>query len=213
MLNPLQHSIGLKACRAYRTVSLHSALNLAKLLPLDIRVREAAKLYEVKREKELGDICADRELERSVDFRELPHPAHTPEFGFESVVDLDPGSTMARLAIVGPHICTNGSKIEGKIGSTLIEWRDGMEFGNSAYRLESFCTAFQAEMFRALHRAIRRVKKGKDRLAYPAEWAWPSGAQLAEAWPAELTPPVAASRVSRPTGGCRCCCRDDKSSR
>ncbi|GBP18798.1 Putative 115 kDa protein in type-1 retrotransposable element R1DM [Eumeta japonica] len=54
---------------------------------------------------ELGDICADRELERPVDFRELPHPAHTLEFGFESVEDLD-SSTVDRLAIVGPHILT-----------------------------------------------------------------------------------------------------------
>ncbi|GBP08800.1 hypothetical protein EVAR_71224_1 [Eumeta japonica] len=75
---------------------------LARLLPLDIRVREAARLYEVKRGRELGDVCADRELERPVDFRDLPHPAHTPEFGFESVEDLNP-STVDRLAIVGPH--------------------------------------------------------------------------------------------------------------
>ncbi|GBO98319.1 hypothetical protein EVAR_84192_1 [Eumeta japonica] len=38
-----------------------------------------------------------------------------------------------------------------------------MESGNSTFRLESFCTVFQAEMF-ALHRAIKRVKEGKDRL-------------------------------------------------
>ncbi|GBP08801.1 hypothetical protein EVAR_71225_1 [Eumeta japonica] len=38
-----------------------------------------------------------------------------------------------------------------------------MESGNSAYRLESFCTVFLADMF-ALHRAIKRVKKGGDRL-------------------------------------------------
>ncbi|GBP33599.1 hypothetical protein EVAR_32097_1 [Eumeta japonica] len=38
-----------------------------------------------------------------------------------------------------------------------------MESGNSVYRLESFCTVFQVEMFE-LQRAIRRVKKGKNRL-------------------------------------------------
>ncbi|GBP29745.1 hypothetical protein EVAR_94583_1 [Eumeta japonica] len=49
-----------------------------------------------------------------VDFRELPYPAHVPEFGFESVEDLDP-STVERLAIVGPHIYADGSKIEGRM--------------------------------------------------------------------------------------------------
>ncbi|GBP45697.1 Retrovirus-related Pol polyprotein from type-1 retrotransposable element R1 [Eumeta japonica] len=128
------------------------------LLSLDIQVREAAKLYEVKRGKNWGHLCRPG-LERSVDFRELPHPAHTPEFGFKNVEDLDP-SLMDRLAIVGPHIYTDGSKIEGKLGAALTEWRDGVESRNFAYRLESFCTVFQAEMI-ALHRAIRRVKKGK----------------------------------------------------
>ncbi|GBP54248.1 hypothetical protein EVAR_36463_1 [Eumeta japonica] len=155
-----KHSIELKAWRAYRTVSLHSALILARLLPLDIQVRKAAKLYEVKRGKELGDIYADQDLERPLDFHVLPHPSHTPEFGFESVENLDP-SIMNQLAIVGPHIYTDGSRIEDKISAALTEWRDGMESGNSAYSLESFCTVFHAEIF-ALHRAIRRVKKGKD---------------------------------------------------
>ncbi|GBP32083.1 Putative 115 kDa protein in type-1 retrotransposable element R1DM [Eumeta japonica] len=85
MFDALQRSIALKACRAYQTVSLHSALILARLLPLDIRVMEAAKVYEVKRGKELRDICANQELERPVVFRELLHPRNAPKFGFESI--------------------------------------------------------------------------------------------------------------------------------
>ncbi|GBP24875.1 Putative 115 kDa protein in type-1 retrotransposable element R1DM [Eumeta japonica] len=42
MLNAVQRSVVLKACRAHRTVSLYSALILSTVLPLDIRVREAA---------------------------------------------------------------------------------------------------------------------------------------------------------------------------
>ncbi|GBP68550.1 hypothetical protein EVAR_53968_1 [Eumeta japonica] len=126
MLDALQRSVALKVCRAYPMVSLHSALILSRLLPLDIRMREAVWLYE------------------------------------KSVEELDP-KTMDRLAIVGPHIYTDGSRIGSKVGAALTEWRDGMESGKYAYRLEPFCTVFQAEIF-ALHRAIKRVKKGKDRL-------------------------------------------------
>ncbi|GBP78444.1 Putative 115 kDa protein in type-1 retrotransposable element R1DM [Eumeta japonica] len=36
MLDAVQRSVALKACRAHRTVSLHSALILSRLLPLDI---------------------------------------------------------------------------------------------------------------------------------------------------------------------------------
>ncbi|GBP85083.1 Putative 115 kDa protein in type-1 retrotransposable element R1DM [Eumeta japonica] len=162
MLDAVQRSVALKACRAHRTVSLHSALILARLLPLDIRVREVAWLYEVKRGKDLGDTFVDRELERPVYFGDLPHPAHVPEIGYESVEDLDP-QTVDRLAVVGPRIFTDGSRIEGKVGAALTEWRDGRETWYSTLRLDPFCTVFQAEMV-ALQRAIRRVKNGKDGL-------------------------------------------------
>ncbi|GBP49272.1 hypothetical protein EVAR_102215_1 [Eumeta japonica] len=112
MLDALQRSVALKACRAYRTVSLHSALILARLLPLDIRVREAARLYEVKRGSESGDVCADRELEKPVDFREMPHPAHTPNSGSRALKTWIHQQSTVR--IVGPHIYTDGSKTEGR---------------------------------------------------------------------------------------------------
>ncbi|GBP82563.1 hypothetical protein EVAR_87809_1 [Eumeta japonica] len=70
--------------------------------------------------KKLRDLCADRELERPMDFCELPYRAHSLELSFESVEDLDP-LTMDRLAIVGSHIYTDGSRIEGKVRAALTE--------------------------------------------------------------------------------------------
>ncbi|GBP21029.1 Putative 115 kDa protein in type-1 retrotransposable element R1DM [Eumeta japonica] len=123
-------------------------------------VREAA-WYEVKRGKDLGDTFVDRELERPVYFGDLLHPAHVPEIGYER---RGPDSqTVDRLAVVGPQIYTDGSRIEGKVGAALTEWRDGEETWYSTLRLDPFCTVFQAEMV-ALQRAIRRVKNGKDGL-------------------------------------------------
>ncbi|GBP90791.1 Putative 115 kDa protein in type-1 retrotransposable element R1DM [Eumeta japonica] len=162
MLDAVQRSVALKVCRAHRTVSLHSALIPSRLLPLDIRVREAAWLYEVKRGKDIGDTFVDRELERPVYFGDFPHPAHVPEIGYESVEDLD-SQTVDHLAVVGPRIYTDGSRIEGRVGAALTEWRDGEETWYSTLRLDPFCTVFQAEMV-ALQRAIRRVKNGKDGL-------------------------------------------------
>ncbi|GBP65847.1 hypothetical protein EVAR_85115_1 [Eumeta japonica] len=82
-------------------------------------------------------------------------PAHVLVLGLESVENLDP-TTMDRLAIIGPHIYTDGSRIEGRVRVALTGWRDGVESGNSAHRLEPFCIVFQAE-FLALHRAIKRA--------------------------------------------------------
>ncbi|GBP71964.1 Putative 115 kDa protein in type-1 retrotransposable element R1DM [Eumeta japonica] len=57
--------------------------------PIDIRVREVAWLYEVKRGKDLGDTFVDRELERPVYFGDLPHPCTCPRSGTRRR-DLDP---------------------------------------------------------------------------------------------------------------------------
>ncbi|GBP80813.1 hypothetical protein EVAR_60440_1 [Eumeta japonica] len=64
-----------KACQADGTASLQSALSLARLLSLYIRVTEAAWLYEI-----MINICVDRELERSVDFCELVHSGRRARF-------------------------------------------------------------------------------------------------------------------------------------
>lgn len=45
-LNIIQRGFAQKLCKAYRTVSINSALVLAGILPPDLRVREAASLYE-----------------------------------------------------------------------------------------------------------------------------------------------------------------------
>ncbi|GBP66738.1 hypothetical protein EVAR_50117_1 [Eumeta japonica] len=133
MIDAVQRSVALKACRAYRTISLHSALFILILLSLDIRVKEAAWLHEVKREKDLGDTFVDQELAKPVYFSELP--AHVPEIGFENVEEL--GSyTLDRLAVVGPHIYTDGSRIKGKVRAALTEWQDGEESCNSRSVLE-----------------------------------------------------------------------------
>ncbi|GBP73389.1 Retrovirus-related Pol polyprotein from type-1 retrotransposable element R1 3 [Eumeta japonica] len=40
--------------------------------------------------------------------------------------------TVDRLAVVGPQIYTDGSRIEGKVGAALTEWRDGRRLGTGA---------------------------------------------------------------------------------
>ncbi|GBP40581.1 hypothetical protein EVAR_41661_1 [Eumeta japonica] len=93
MLDALQRSVALKACRVYRTVSLHSALILARLLPLDIRVKKVTWLYEI--------------------FYELPHPAHVPNLGFESVEDLDP-TTLTDLSSSGRTFTPTIAELKAK---------------------------------------------------------------------------------------------------
>nr|XP_026496433.1 uncharacterized protein LOC113400950 [Vanessa tameamea] len=142
ILNSLQRGFALKICKAYRIVSLTSALALAGLLPLDLRVREAATLFKIKKGYSVDVLPPGRELERWLE-------------------SLD-SQTLEEHHIVGPLIFTDGSKIEGKVGAALTWWDQGRESRYSTFRLEPHNTVFQSEMY-ALFRAIKMVKKSKQR--------------------------------------------------
>ncbi|GBP98225.1 Putative 115 kDa protein in type-1 retrotransposable element R1DM [Eumeta japonica] len=156
MLDAVQRSVALKACRAHRTVSLHSALILARLLPLDIRVRKWPGYMRLSAERFRGHFVDQGARDPCISAICLT--AHVPEIGYERRGPRP--QTVDRLAVVRPRIFTDGSRIEGKVGAALTEWRDGEETWYSTLRLDPFCTDFQAEMV-ALQRAIRRVKNGR----------------------------------------------------
>ncbi|GBP60578.1 hypothetical protein EVAR_50942_1 [Eumeta japonica] len=82
--------------------------------------RELAWLHEVKHGKGLGDTFLDQELEKPVYFGDLPYPAQVPEFGYESVEDLD-SQTLDCLTVVGQHIYTDRNRIGGKVGAALTK--------------------------------------------------------------------------------------------
>ncbi|XP_004925502.2 uncharacterized protein LOC101744750 [Bombyx mori] len=68
LLNAVQRGFAQKLCKSYRTTSLNSALVLAGLLPLDLRIHEAASLSEAKRG--VGQLATgDGEMERTTKFQ------------------------------------------------------------------------------------------------------------------------------------------------
>ncbi|KAJ2941658.1 hypothetical protein O0L34_g14716 [Tuta absoluta] len=149
-LNTVQRGFAQKICKAYRTVSLNAALILTGLLPLDLRIQEAAQLFEAKRGRP-QDILAGRELEQRVCFLEAQHPAIEQDIQFECLEDFTP-ETIDKHQIYGTKIFTDGSKIEGKVGAAFSCWNDSCETNFKKFKLEPYCTVFQAEMY-ALYRA------------------------------------------------------------
>ncbi|GBP90797.1 Retrovirus-related Pol polyprotein from type-1 retrotransposable element R1 4 [Eumeta japonica] len=65
-LSSLQRGFAIKICRAYRTVSLTSAMILAGLLPLDLRIREAEALYKAKKGLSMDYLPPRKELEKDI---------------------------------------------------------------------------------------------------------------------------------------------------
>ncbi|KAL0811463.1 hypothetical protein ABMA28_009863 [Loxostege sticticalis] len=158
VLNSVQRGFAQKLCKSYRTVSLHSALTLAGILPLDLRIQEAAALYETKRGSPLPEL-GDRETESRVGFAETPHPALHMDIIFERLEDQ---SLVDRHNVQEVRIFTDGSKIEGKVGAALSIWKGESEVRNQKFSLSAYCTVYQAELL-AICRATGGILKGRER--------------------------------------------------
>ncbi|KAL0894322.1 hypothetical protein ABMA27_012948 [Loxostege sticticalis] len=158
LLNSVQRGFAQKLCKSYRTVSLHSALTLAGILPLDLRIQEAAALYETKRGSPLPEL-GDRETESGVGFAETPHPALHMDIIFERLEDQ---SLVDRHNVQEVRIFTDGSKIEGKVGAALSIWKGESEIRNQKFSLSAYCTVYQAELL-AICKATGGILKGRER--------------------------------------------------
>lgn len=159
-LNALQRGFAQKICKAYRTVSLTSALVLSGLLPLDLRVQEAASLYKSKKGLTKDYLPAGRELEKRVNYLDFPHPSKLVSTEYELIEDMN-DQILEDHHVAGPCIYTDGSKIDGNVGAACTWWNEGMESSHALYSLHPSCTVFQSEMY-ALHRAVEMVKTNRN---------------------------------------------------
>ncbi|XP_048000297.1 uncharacterized protein LOC125237346 [Leguminivora glycinivorella] len=148
----LQRGIAQKQCKAYRTVSMNAALALAGMIPLDLRIREAALLYEAKKGISRPEL-ADREVERMAPAMKAPHPADYMTLGFLSLENREMLDQNCNFDV---RIFTDGSKIEGRVGAALSIWSGDVETKALKLALPKYCTVFQAELL-ALCEATRAV--------------------------------------------------------
>ncbi|KAG6462664.1 hypothetical protein O3G_MSEX013397 [Manduca sexta] len=155
-LDAVQRGFAQKLTRAYKTVSLNGALLLAGILPLDIRIREAALLYETKKGY-CRRLVGDREVETPVAFIKKSHPSQRTDQKFKCLVD---GAELARHVGGNQCIFTDGSKLEGKVGAALSIWDGAAETKTVKLKLEPYCTVYQAELL-ALQKATEVALKNK----------------------------------------------------
>ncbi|XP_037301216.1 uncharacterized protein LOC119191414 [Manduca sexta] len=154
----VQRGFAQKLTKAYRTVSLNSALLLAGILPLDIRARENASLYEIKRGYSRR-VVGDREVERPVAYGELEHPAQRSMVRYRCLAD---GAEVNQITSQCLCIYTDGSKIQDRVGAAISIWENAAETRSKKFKMESFCTVYQAELL-ALHGATEEaVKSGRE---------------------------------------------------
>ena len=140
-----------------RTISYQSALTIARLLPIELRAREVAELYNVKRGRPLPEApgCL---IETRTPFFQLLHPALRPEVSYK-MLDYSEDEAPGARPSAPISIYTDGSKIEGRVGCAFTCWQDGVEVLTKKIRLESYCTVYQSELLE-LRQAIRQTMEG-----------------------------------------------------
>ncbi|XP_047543137.1 uncharacterized protein LOC125075464 [Vanessa atalanta] len=153
-LNAVQRGFAQKLCRSYRTVSLNAALLLAGILPLDLRVKEAAALYEARRGSSRS-VLGDRETERAAGFADAPHPAMQMDLEIRSLSDQN---QVDLNNVQQVRIFTDGSKIGGRVGAALSVWNNEVETKAVKLSLPAYCTVYQAELL-AICRATGEILK------------------------------------------------------
>ncbi|GBP01178.1 hypothetical protein EVAR_4358_1 [Eumeta japonica] len=98
-----------------------------------------------------------KELEKYITNTERPHPAKVMSIEYEFIDESDPDPRK----IAGPHIYTDGSKINGKGRS--IGGRTTLNQSFQILSLHPSCSAYQAEMY-ALYRAVAMVKANREKV-------------------------------------------------
>ncbi|CAK1549484.1 unnamed protein product [Leptosia nina] len=155
-LDRIQRLFLQKICKAYRTVSLHSGLILTGILPLHLKIEEAAVLYKVKRGLS-PPLSLDAVMEGRENPAEMPHPAHEPLLTFktyDSELDLE-------TQIDTSNFFTDGSKFDEGVGAAVVIFKENVLKKFVKIKLASYCTVFQAEMV-ALHRAFELIEREKS---------------------------------------------------
>lgn len=156
-LDQLTRKFSILISKTHRTTSHSSALCLAGVLPLDLRVKEAAELFQLKRGMPFQGLPG-REIERRVSPFHLPHPAD--QFPRKHLL-LHTQEDVDAIEDPAPKIFTDGSKIEGRVGAAVSWWEGGRETKHASFTLASYCSVYQAELT-AILGALELVEKARS---------------------------------------------------
>ncbi|XP_052750082.1 uncharacterized protein LOC128200503 [Galleria mellonella] len=161
-LDRITRLFAIKICKGHRTTSFSASVVLAGILPLKLKAIEQAELYLIKRGEPLDELPG-REFESRTPVSSLPHPTNRKAISFKII------NNQSELDDVidnnWPRFFTDGSKIEGKVGGSVTCWLENKEVYFTSFRLEDFCSVFQAELAAILKAIEVMGKKPKLQVA------------------------------------------------
>lgn len=152
-LASIQRQYAIRICKGYKTISTTSALALAGTPPIDLKIAEIKEIYRINRRGVPANFLpADREIMTTCNINVLPHPGKIVRENIK--IELENGNKINEDPI---QIYTDGSKQDGKVGAGLVIKEAGKDWVSKSYKLEDYCTVYQAEML-AIQKAIEWVQ-------------------------------------------------------
>ncbi|XP_023237707.1 uncharacterized protein LOC111640190 [Centruroides sculpturatus] len=130
--------------KAYRTTSNASLQVIARKPPLDLYIEQRNKIQQVKKGETIqidSIYITHDEVEWTYPFSEIST--------YSISMEHDNSDTNNRTLV----IYTDGSRHDGKVGSSFVVYENNVEVYNQSIRLHERCTIFQAELY-AIKKAI-----------------------------------------------------------
>jgi len=136
----VQRLINIKIAKAYRTVSNEALYIVTGLIPINIKIEEAAKYYAITKDK-------GEKYDREMDIKNWKHPAKQI-----TIIDAKEDSTHNIQAY------TDGSKSEAGVGSGIAVFTGGNLKTTLRHRINVRCTNNQAEQM-AILKALEYIQQ------------------------------------------------------
>ena len=138
LLVKMQRIMLLRICKAYRTTSNESLCVMANILPLPLK---AEMIIQMKNVYNVGKFYPDGNpgIEIELPDKTSYHPSITNN---TTII-----TTEINLPLDGYCIFTDGSKLEGLVGSAYVVYEKNVEIFYGQSRLPEYCSVFQAELW------------------------------------------------------------------
>jgi hypothetical protein len=154
-LEGLQRLAAIRICSAYKTVSTEALNVIANLIPIELRIKQIAVNYYIKKniksdliqEFLQSDIDTDR-IMRAIDVKTLPHPG--------LIVDIK----QTYFTNDSLSVLTMGYKKQHMVGSAFSVITNQIMIKKSKYKLSSHCSSFQSELF-AVSMALKYLTENR----------------------------------------------------
>ena len=142
LLEKFQRPYAIRIIKGFHTVSTNSALALAGLIPLDLKIKEVKTIEEAKFKSKFMDSDSIVEVQSRHRFTDKAHPSTRPK----ATTRIISNASNLDTEWSGISIFTDGSKDGDNVGASYVLYSNNEETTAKKFKLGRCCSVFQAEL-------------------------------------------------------------------